>query len=308
MTKQINPNDRKYFRLLRKIKTKGFRNRVSRNGITRALFSELLSLDLSTGLLPILTTKRVFWESVIGELLWFIRGGSEKTHYRLSLYDLIRLIGEKRAVAMWGLNQRQFAEKGKTLFDGDCGRIYGAQWRYWGENHIDQLAKLIDSLTKDPYSRYHIVNSWNPSEINDMCLPPCHMFFQCFVRTERDSKYLDLSMVQRSCDMFLGVPFNILSYAMLVHILGRIIGAQPGILKILLQDVHIYEKHIEEGAIKKQLSRKSLPPTARFEIPGFQTLKELEEIIDSIKSPEQTNKLFSVVDYESKPPIKATLL
>lgn len=238
--------------------------RHTRNGLTKAIFAYQMRFNLQEGF-PLVTTKKLNWKSIVAELLWFIDAGKE-TRYRLSLQKLNEIQGKPLdAPNIWSLNQSQFAAKDKAQFEGDCGRIYGAQWRNWkyqkwhlpyesmhsddqgtmmpgysSDENIDQLANVINQLKNDPYSRYHVINAWNPGEIDDMCLPPCHMKMQFFVRQEGLFKYLDLSMDQRSCDMFLGVPFNIASYALLLHMVAQCVGMLPGELVVTLNDCHIY--------------------------------------------------------------------
>lgn len=237
-------------------KTKKLGNdRLTRNGLTRAIFAEQIRFDLTQGF-PLLTTKEIKVKSMIAELLWFIDAGKETGH-RLSLKKLNQIQGKPdNAKNIWSHNQAPFAAKGKAQFDGDCGRIYSAQWRNWKtykvnegrleKKEIDQLANVINSLKNDPFSRYHIITAWNPGELDDMCLPPCHMKMQFFVNQVGAFKYLDLAMDQRSCDMFLGVPFNISSYALLLHMVAQCVGMIAGELVITLNDCHIYMAGINE--------------------------------------------------------------
>lgn len=245
-------------------------NRLTRNGLTRAVFAHQMRFDLSLGF-PLITTKEIKKKSIAAELLWFVDGGKE-TGGRLSLKKLNEIQGkDPDAKNIWSHDQARFASQGKAQFPGDCGRIYGAQWRDWTHHKyipahvsdngkgvstvpgqwqsykIDQLGNVITQLKKDPFSRYHIINAWNPGEIDDMCLPPCHMKMQFFVREIHGKKYLDLSMDQRSCDMFLGVPFNIASYALLLHMIAQCVDMVPGELVITLEDCHIYLASIKEG-------------------------------------------------------------
>jgi thymidylate synthase len=169
---------------------------------------------------------------------------------RASDEELKALNGTERTI--WTDNAESDYWKPKAQFPGDLGRVYGIQWRGWkspsGET-VDQIAQLIEKVKYDPTDRRLIVTAWNPGELSDMALPPCHMFFQCFVAGGK----LSLHMVQRSCDMFLGVPFNIASYSLLLHMLARATGLRPGEFVHTLQDAHIYHDHFE--AVEEQLSR-----------------------------------------------------
>lgn len=246
--------------------------RKGRNGVTTAIFAHQMRFNLQKSF-PAVTTKKLAFETMKGETIWFLDAGRETGH-RMSLNKFNDILGKPHGTYnIWSPDQARFEKNGKAQFPGDCGRIYGAQWRDWKSGDgvgIDQIAELIKRLKDDPFSRYHIVTAWNPGEIHDMCLPPCHMQMQFFVRPSRrkDGKmYLDLSMDQRSCDMFLGVPFNIASYALLCHMVAQCVDMVPGELVITLKDCHIYlagltadgkpewsKGHLK--AVKEQLARK----------------------------------------------------
>lgn len=267
----INTNEEQYLRAIQKTRDFGSR-RKTRNGVTTAIFAHQMRFNLQLGF-PAITTKFLAFEVVKAENLWFLDAGRE-TGGRLSTKKLNEYLGKNpSAKNIWTIDQTRFATNGKAQFEGDCGRIYGAQWRGWktpNGKQVDQIAKVIKQLKEDPFSRYHVVNAWNPGEIEDMCLPPCHMEFQLFVRPSRRSDkkmYLDLTMGQRSCDLFLGVPFNIAGYALLLHMIAQCVDMVPGELVITLKDCHIYlagynEKgnpvwskgHLKQ--VNKQLSRK----------------------------------------------------
>ncbi|MFA6608595.1 MAG: thymidylate synthase [Candidatus Paceibacterota bacterium] len=267
----LNPNEGVYLQALSETRNNGSR-RKTRNGVTTATLAHQMRFDLQCGF-PATTTKYLAFNVVVAENLWLIDGGKE-TGGRLSIKKLNQLLGKPDdAKNIWTHDQSRFASQGKAKFDGDCGRIYGAQWRDWRTSDgrsIDQLGNVIKQLKDDPFSRYHIVNAWNPGEIHDMCLPPCHMKMQFFVRpsNRRDKKmHLDLSMDQRSCDMFLGVPFNIASYALLIHMVAQCVDMVPGELVITLEDCHIYLAGLNENGnptpskghlkqVNKQLERK----------------------------------------------------
>ncbi len=200
---------------------------------TRSVFGRQLRYDMADGF-PLLTTKRVFWSGIVTELLWFLRGDTN-----------IRWLQE-RGVHIWD----EWADE-----NGDLGPVYGAQWRKWDDysqlDSVDQIANVIKGLKEDPHSRRHIVSAWNVGELSHMALPPCHMMFQFYVGSD---ERLSMLMYQRSADMFLGVPFNIASYALLLHIVATIIGRVPGEFIHSMGDVHLYGNHMEQA--KLQLTRK----------------------------------------------------
>ncbi|HYG70372.1 MAG TPA: thymidylate synthase [Anaeromyxobacteraceae bacterium] len=234
--------------------------RTGRNGTTRAVFAAQLRHDLRDGF-PLLTTKRMPFKTILAELLWFIEAGRHSpVPYRLSnerLRELTGLAPSSRTI--WTLDSEKPAWLAKARFPGDCGRIYGAQWRNWN-GHVDQLAQLVTRLREQPESRYLKVIAWNPGELDEMCLPPCHGDFQCFVRFDERTgeKLLSLHMNQRSCDLFLGVPFNIASYALLLMMLAQLSGMTPHELVMTLNDAHVYEEHLP--AVETQLAREPHPP------------------------------------------------
>lgn len=261
-------------------------DRQGRNATTRSLFSVPLRFDLSAGF-PAVTTKKLAFRAVKSELLWFLSMNADRANDEA----LKVLNGTERTI--WTDNAEADYWKPKSTFKGDLGRIYGIQWRAWRDpsgKRVDQLAQLIEMLRNKPYDRRLVVTAWNPGEINDMALPPCHMFFQCYVA---DGK-LSLDMTQRSCDMFLGVPFNIASYALLTHMLAQVAGLKPGELILSLKDAHIYHDHFD--AVKEQLSREPLPlPTLRlnpkiYDIDRF-TMDDIE-----------------LENYQSHPSIKAKMI
>ena len=172
---------------------------------------------------------------------------------RASDEDLKLLNESERTI--WTDNAESDYWKPKVQFKGDLGRVYGIQWRNWRApdgSVVDQIAELIKKLKTAPYDRRLIVSAWNPGELADMALPPCHMFFQCFV----SDGALSLHMVQRSCDMFLGVPFNIASYSLLLHMLAQVTGLKAKECILTLQDAHVYHEHFD--AVKEQLSREPM--------------------------------------------------
>ena len=207
---------------------------------TLGVFGRQMRFDLTAGF-PLLTTKRLFAKAIVVELLWFLRGDT---------------------------NVRWLQENGCTIWDewadadGELGPVYGKQWRSWAApdgRMIDQIARLLDGLRTNPNSRRHIVSAWNPAEVDDMALPPCHCLFQFFVA---DGK-LSCQLYQRSADVFLGVPFNIASYALLTHMVAASVGLQVGEFVHTLGDAHLYLNHVEQATL--QLTREPRPfPTLRL--------------------------------------------
>ena len=194
---------KEYLSALKQVMDKGI-DKPNRTGIdTRALFGVPMRFDLSEGF-PAVTTKKLAFKAIKAELLWFLKGSS----------DVKEL--QKMGCHIWDGNAEADYWKPKARFDGDLGRIYGVQWRKWkspySDQPIDQIAQVIEKIKTDPYNRRIIVSAWNPADLDKMALPPCHMFFQFFVAKGK----LSVSMYQRSCDMFLGVPFNIASYSLLL--------------------------------------------------------------------------------------------
>ena len=225
-----------YLDTLNQIKRTGI-DRDGRNGGTRAVFGMQMRFNLQDGF-PAVTTKRLAFRSVKAELLGFIRA-----------YDSVEEF-QKLGTRIWDANAEAWGR------DGELGRIYGVQWRKWrtANGHYDQLAEVISQLKSDPHSRRHVVTAWNPGELTEMALPPCHMFFQFFVA---DGK-LSLQMYQRSCDMFLGVPFNIASYSLLLSMVAQVTDLEPHEFILRLGDAHIYKAHFAQ--VETQLMREPHPP------------------------------------------------
>jgi len=233
-------------------------HRPDRTGVgTISKFGLQLKFDLQQGF-PAITTKKLAWKSVVSELLWFIEGSNDENRLKEILH------GDKNSTkkTIWSDNADASYWKPKARFKGDLGRVYGVQWRAWrapvfGANrmavkHVDQLQELINGLKKDPFSRRHIISAWNPGELNLMALPPCHMMAQFYVSKGK----LSCHMYQRSADMFLGVPFNIASYALFTHMIAQVCNLDVGELIISFGDAHIYDNHIEQ--VKEQLARTPL--------------------------------------------------
>ena len=218
----------------------------SRAGKVRKSFGYQMHYDLSEGF-PAITTKKLAWKSVVSELLWFIEGSNDERRLAEILYDDVRenLTNKK---TIWTQNAEANYWKPKAKFEGDVGKIYGVQWRNF--NGEDQLSNLINGLKNDPNGRRHIISSWNPPEIKNMSLPACHAFSQFFISKNK----LSCQLYQRSCDMFLGVPFNIASYSLFTHMLARECGLEVGKFIHSLGDFHIYEEHFDQ--VNTQLTRK----------------------------------------------------
>ena len=221
----------------------------SRSGKVRKAFGYQMRFDLKNGF-PAMTTKKLAWKSVISELLWFIEGSDDERRLAEILYqDNKKNLKDKKTI--WTQNAKSEYWKNKSKFEGDVGRIYGVQWRDF--NGVDQIKNLIRGIKNDPNGRRHILSSWNPSDLHLMSLPPCHAFSQFFVSNNK----LSCQLYQRSCDMFLGVPFNIASYSLFLHILALECDLDVGEFIHTLGDYHIYHEHFD--AINTQLKRKPMP-------------------------------------------------
>ncbi|CCI51744.1 thymidylate synthase [Nostocoides jenkinsii] len=225
---------RPYLDLMQRVLDEGV-ERGDRTGTgTLGVFGHQMRFDLADGF-PVVTTKRVHLRSIIGELLWFLRGDT---------------------------NVRWLQDRGITIWDewadeqGDLGPVYGYQWRSWPTpdgQHVDQIAAVIESIRTNPESRRHIVSAWNVADVDKMALPPCHTMFQFYVAGGR----LSCQLYQRSADIFLGVPFNIASYALLTHLIAQQTDLTPGDFVHTLGDAHLYLNHLDQA--REQLSRDPLP-------------------------------------------------
>jgi len=274
-----------YLDAMKKVLEEGS-DRETRNGTTRAHFGLQMRFDMADGF-PAVTTKKLAWKAVKSELLWFI---AMKGKERANDEDLKTLNESERTI--WTDNAESDYWKPKSRGKGDLGRIYGIQWRNWRSPEgrtIDQLTEVIERIKKNPYDRRLIVSAWNPGELDDMALPPCHTFFQFFVSQGK----LSLFMHQRSCDMFLGVPFNIASYSLLLHMVAEVCELEAGEFVHSLGDAHIYHDHFD--AVKEQLSREPLP------LPALKLTPAIKDI-----------DVFTMADielenYKSHPPIKARM-
>lgn len=248
-----------YLSLLSDILKHGVESK-DRTGVgTISIFGANLRFDLTRGF-PAVTTKKLLFNAVKSELLWFIEGSNDERR----LAEILHGTRDSSKTTIWTANANADYWKPKAEFEGDLGRVYGVQWRDWqspskehqrGFVRYDQLKSLIKNIKEDPYSRRHILLAYNPGELDQMALPPCHMMCQFYVRNGK----LSCQMYQRSVDTFLGLPFNIASYALLTRMIAQVCDLEPHELIMTLGDTHIYSDHID--AIRTQLKRgpKALP-------------------------------------------------
>lgn len=266
-----------YLQLLDTVLAKG-EKREDRTGTgTISTFGTRMYFNLRDGF-PLLTTKHVPFKLVASELLWFIKGS--RSSRGMNIHDL-NVIHKN---SIWD----EWADK-----DGYLGPVYGSQWRSWpGRNNtsIDQLQDVINNLIEKPHDRRHIVSSWNVSELDKMALPPCHMMFQFYVE---EDKFLNCQMYQRSCDMFLGVPFNIASYALLTHMVAEVVGLEANRFIWVGGDTHIYLNHIEQ--VQMQLQRTPTQP------PKLEIVGDYETIDDF------TMESFNIINYKPQRHIAAPI-
>ncbi len=259
---------KQYLDLLRVVRHEGVK-RADRTGVgTLGIFGHQMRFDLADGF-PMLTTKKLHLKSIIHELLWFLSGST---------------------------NVRYLQENGVRIWDewadehGELGPVYGKQWRSWAApdgRHVDQIAQLIEGIKTNPYSRRHIVSAWNPGEVDTMALPPCHCLFQFHVADGR----LSCQLYQRSADVFLGVPFNIASYALLTMMVAQVTGYRPGDFVHTFGDAHLYLNHLEQA--DRQLEREPRP------LPRMVIDPDVGSIFDFVYDD------FKLLDYDPHPHIKA---
>lgn len=290
---------RQYLAILRKALDEGV-DRDDRTGTgTRAIFGEVMRFKMADGF-PAVTTKRLAFRSVLGELLWFIAGSSDVNE--------LHALG----VRIWDGNAYAPYWTPKARFDGDAGRNYGQQWRDWiapNGNQVDQLRTVIERLKSDPSSRRHLVTAWNPGELDETSLPACHAFFQFFVA---DGK-LSLMMYQRSCDLFLGVPFNMAQYAVLLHLVAQFTGLVPDEFVHVLADAHIYRDHMD--AVRQQLTREPFPSPRLALDPSLRSLDDVvaryHDIVERSRAGEKPGPLLDAIarleQYQFHPPIEAKM-
>ena len=237
---------------------------------TISVFGYQMRFDLNEGF-PVMTTKKLHLRSIIHELLWFLKGETN-----------VKYLNDNK-VTIWN----EWADE-----NGDLGPIYGYQWRSWPTadgQHIDQISQLVNSIKTNPDSRRHLINAWNVGEISKMALPPCHILFQFYVADGR----LSCQLYQRSADIFLGVPFNIASYALLTLMMAQVCGLKPGDFVHTFGDAHIYLNHVDQ--VNLQLSRKPFP------LPEMKLNPEIKSIFD-FKFED-----FELVNYQAHPTIKGEI-
>ena len=300
---------KQYLTALREVLENG-RTKQDRTGTgTISLFGMQQRYNLAESF-PAITTKKLAWKAVVSELLWFIEGSGDEKRLR----EILHGSTESSKTTIWTANATAPYWQPKAKFEGDLGRVYGVQWRHWrtpvehkadtfkddfgsqyhreGYVHFketDQLKNLIDGIKNDPDGRRHILTAWNPGELSDMALPPCHCFAQFYVADGA----LSCQMYQRSCDMFLGVPFNVASYSLLTHLIAQVCQLKVGEFVHVLGDAHIYLNHVEQ--VEEQLDREPLPaPQLRLN----------PDITDITKF---TMADIELVDYTSHSAIKAAM-
>lgn len=259
-----NNEETQYLRLIERVLTTGSW-RGDRTGTgTVSLFGETMRFNLREGRIPLFTTKRVFWRGIVEELLWFISGSTNAT------------LLQSKGIHIWdGHSTREYLDQRGLAHNevGDLGPVYGFQWRHFGAPYttmhadytgqgIDQLKQLIDTIKTDPTSRRMVLTAWNPVDLDRMALPPCHMFCQFYVSPPRDGSSdgrseLSCCMYQRSCDVGLGVPFNVASYSLLTCMIAHVCGLRPGELVYMMGDTHVYQNHV--APLQQQLERRPYP-------------------------------------------------
>ncbi len=261
---------RVYLNLMQRILDEGVEKEDRTGTGTLSVFGHQMRFDLSQGF-PALTTKKLHLKSIVHELLWFIKGDTNNKYL------------EQNGVKIWNA----WADE-----QGELGPIYGKQWRSWPDGDsgsIDQLSNLLDDLRNNPDSRRHIISAWNVAELSKMALPPCHLLFQFYVANGR----LSCQLYQRSADVFLGVPFNIASYALLTLMIAQVVGLKPGDFVHTLVDAHLYLNHIEQA--KEQLVRQpKVLPTMRIN-------RERTSLFDFLYDD------LELIDYDAHPHIKAAV-
>jgi thymidylate synthase len=296
---------KQYHELLKKILNEG-EIREDRTGVgTKSIFGHQIRFNLNNGF-PAITTKKLAWKAVVGELLWFLEGSSDERR----LAEITHGTADGK-ITIWTPNAEAPYWKPKAKFDGDLGRVYGVQWRHWrryterkdmGEAHlggtriaadrseVDQVQQLIDGIKNDPFGRRHIISAWNVGELDQMALPPCHVMSQFYVSKNKE---LSCHMYQRSADTFLGSPFNYASYALFTHMIAQVCGLGVGELIVSTGDTHIYLDHLDQ--VNEQLAREPFP---------LPKLHLNPEITDINKFTMQDIELF---DYQCHGPIKAKM-
>ncbi len=271
---------KQYLDALKKIMEEG-QDRPDRTGVgSRAIFGVPLRFKMTDGF-PAVTTKKLAFETMKAELLWFLSGSSDNKKLN------------EMGCHIWDGNANADYWKPKAKFEGDLGRVYGVQWRSWKSPYtdvpIDQIKNVIEKLKTNPNDRRMIVSAWNPAELDMMALPPCHLLFQFFCIGNK----LSLMMYQRSCDMFLGVPFNIASYSLLLHMVAQVTGLEADECILILADAHIYLNHFDQ--VKEQLTRTPGPLPKLWINPEIKNIDDFK--MEDIK----------LIDYKYQPSIKAPM-
>ena len=259
-----------YLDLMKKILDEGVEKSDRTGTGTKSIFGHQMHFDLSEGF-PLVTTKKIHLKSIIHELIWFLKGSTNIKYLK------------ENGVSIWD----EWADE-----SGELGPVYGAQWRSWpnpGKEPIDQIRNLIDGLKNDPDSRRHIVSGWNPTLIDQMALPPCHTLFQFYVANGN----LSCQLYQRSADVFLGVPFNIASYALLTHMVAQVCELNPHRFVHTLGDAHLYLNHLDQANLQLTRDPKSLP--------RLKLNKKVKEISDF------KYEDIEILDYEFHPLISAPI-
>ena len=294
-----------YHNLLKDILENG-EVRDDRTGVgTTSVFGRQLRFNLQEGF-PAITTKKLAWKAVVGELLWFIEGSSDERRLAEITHGT-----RDGVVTIWSPNATAPYWKKKAKFEGDLGRVYGVQWRHWhkhnelidfGQGHpegqriasnrteVDQVKNLIDGIKNKPWDRRHIISAWNVAELDSMALPPCHVLSQFYV--SKNGK-LSCHMYQRSQDVFLGAPFNYASYALFTHMIAQVCDLTVGELIVSTGDTHIYHTHIDQ--VKEQLTRKP------YELPKLWLNPSITDI-DKF-----TMNDIKLIDYQSHGQLKAPM-
>lgn len=289
----INTEEVAYLNILENVLKNGdYRLDRTKTGIY-SIFGQNLKFSLRNGQIPLLTTKRVYWRGVVEELIFFLKGMTNNVYL------------QDKKVRIWdGNSSREYLDSiGLTEREvGDLGPVYGWNWRHFGANYkdchtdysnqgVDQIKNAINLIKNEPTSRRIIVTSWDPTKLNEVCLPACHVMFQFYVNVEKGE--LSCQMYQRSVDCFLGLPFNISSYALLTYIIADICGLKPGELTMCLGDTHIYKNHVEQCKIQMSRNPNKFP---KLNIKNHHENPEDYEFDD-----------FEILDYKPGPIIKADM-
>ena len=259
-----------YLELMRRVRDEGAQKGDRTGTGTRSVFGHQMRFDLNAGF-PLVTTKRLHLKSIIHELLWFLKGDTNIAYLK------------ENGVRIWD----DWADE-----NGDLGPVYGHQWRSWPTpdgGHVDQIAELVESLRTNPNSRRHIVSAWNVADVDNMALPPCHCLFQFYVADDK----LSCQLYQRSADIFLGVPFNIASYALLTHMMAKVTGLEVGDFVHTFGDAHLYSNHMDQ--VEEQLAR------APFALPQLVIKGNASEIDQFVFED------FEISGYEAHPNISAPI-